>query len=147
MANFGVETAIIISFILGLALPIIHLGGVISIFIMGFAATYLTKNENTSATVGAIAAIIFGVFFFFYGFITPPTLPYTLPSPLTLGILVPLTGLFYLIMGLIITVVIYGAIGLLGGYIAMKFFKEKKEKKTEFEPKRPQRPQRTLKRS
>lgn len=144
MANFSIETAILISFILGLVLPVIHLGGVISIFIMGFAATYLTKTENTSATVGAIAAIIFGVFFFFFGFITPPTLPYTLPSPLTLGILVPLTGLFYLLLGLIVSVVIYGAIGLLGGYIALKFFKEKKEKKTEFEPKRPQR---TLKRS
>lgn len=144
MANFSVETAIVISFILGLALPVIHLGGVFSIFIMGFAATYLTKTENTSAMVGGIAAIVFGVFFFFFGFLTGPTLPYTLPSPLALGILVPLTGLFYLLMGLIVSIIIYGVIGMLGGYIALKFFKEKKEKKTEFEPRKPQR---TLKRS
>lgn len=144
MANFSVETAIITSFILGLILPVIHLGGVISIFIMGFAATYLTRSENTSAMVGGIAAIVFGVFFFFFGFITGPILPYTLPSPLALGILVPLTGLFYLLMGLIMSIIIYGAFGMLGGYIAMKFFKEKKEKRTEFQPKRPQR---TLKRS
>jgi hypothetical protein len=144
MVNFSVETAIIVSFILGLALPVINLGGVISIFIMGFAATYLTKTEDTSAIVGGIAAIVFGVVFFFVGFLTGPTLPYTLPSPLALGVLVPLTGLFYLLLGLIVTIVIYGAIGLLGGYIAFKFFKEKREKKSEFEPRRPQR---TLKRS
>lgn len=144
MANFSVETAIIISFVIGLVLPVIHLGGVISIFVMGFAATYLTKPEKTSAMIGGIAAIIFGVFFFFFGFLTPPTLPYTLPSPLTLGILVPLTGLFYLVLGLIVSIVIYGAIGMLGGYIALKFFMEKKEKKTEFQPKKPQR---TLKRT
>jgi hypothetical protein len=144
MANFSIEISIVISFILGLILPLVGLGGVISIFIMGFVATYLTKTEQPSAKVGAIATSVFGVFFFFYGFLTAPTLPYVLPSPLTLGILVPLSGLFNLVFGLIVSLVIYGGIGLLGGYIAVKFFMEKKEKKTEFEPNKPQR---TLKRS
>jgi len=144
MANFSIETSIVISFILGLILPLVHLGGVISIFVMGFAATYLTKTEQTNAKIGGIAAAVFGVFFFFVGFLTPPTLPYTLPSPLTLGLSIPLSGLFNLILGLIVSIVIYGGIGMLGGYIALKFFMEKKEKKTEFQPKKPQR---TLKRS
>ena len=143
MANFIIETSIVISFIIGLILPLVHLGGVISIFIMGFVATYLTKTEQTSAKVGGIAAVVFGVFFFFFGFLTPPTLPYVLPSPLALGFLVPLSGLFNLLLGLIVSIVIYGVIGMFGGYVALKFFMEKKEEKTEFQPKKPQR---TLKR-
>jgi hypothetical protein len=144
MADLGIEASIGISFIIGLILPLVGLGGVISIFIMGFVATYLTKPELTSARIGALAAGVFCVFFFFFNFLTPPTVPYVLPSPLTLGILVPLSGLFNLVLGLIVSLIIYGGIGFLGGYIAVKFFIEKKEKKTEFQPKRQQR---TLKRS
>ena len=144
MANFSIETSIVISFILGLILPLVGLGGVFSIFVMGFVATYLTKPEQTSAKVGGIATSVFSVFFFFYGFLTAPTLPYVLPSPLTLGLLVPLSGLFNLVFGLIVSLVIYGGIGLFGGYVAWEFFMEKKEKKTEFQPSKPKR---TLKRS
>ena len=113
---------------------------------MGFVATFLTKEEITSAKVGAIATGIFCIFFFFYGFFTTPTLPYILPNPLTLGIFVALSGVFNLILSLIASLIIYGAFGFLGGYIAMKFFIQEKEKKkkTKFSSNPPRR---TLKRA
>ncbi len=43
MEKFNIEISIVISFILGLILPLIGLGGVLSLFVMGFVATYLTK--------------------------------------------------------------------------------------------------------
>ena len=41
MANFSIESAIVISFIIGLILPHVGIGGIISLVIMGFVATYL----------------------------------------------------------------------------------------------------------
>ena len=143
MANFSIESAIVISFIIGLIIPHVGIGGIVSLVVMGFVATYLTKPEQTSARVGAIATGVFCVFFFFFGFLTQPTLPYVLPNPLTLGLLVPLSGIFNLILGLIVSLIIYGGFGFLGGYLAVKFFMEKKETKTEI---RPSKPQRSLKR-
>lgn len=139
MANFSIETAIGISFILGLILPLVGLGGVISLVIMGFVATYITKLEQTSAKVGGIATGVFCVFFFFFGFLTPPTVPYVLPNPLSLGVVVAFSGILNLIFSLIVSLVIYGAFGLLGGYLAVKFFMEKKEKKTEIKQTPPRR--------
>jgi hypothetical protein len=143
MANFSIESAIVISFIIGLIIPHVGIGGIVSLVVMGFVATYLTKPEQTSVRVGAIATGVFCVFFFFFGFLTQPTLPYVLPNPLTLGLLVPISGIFNLILGLIVSLIIYGVFGLLGGYLAVKFFMEKKETKTEI---RPSKPQRSLKR-
>ena len=144
MPNFNIETAIIISFILGIILPLVGIGGVISLIIMGFVATYLTRPESTSYRVGGIATGIFCIFFFFFGFITPPTLPYVLPNPLTLGVLVAFSGILNLIFSLIVSLIIYGGFGLLGGFLAERFFMEKKEKKQEFKPNQPRR---TLKRA
>lgn len=146
MANLGIETAIGISFILGLILPLVGLGGVISLVIMGFVATYLTKPELTSAKVGGIATGVFCIFFFFYGFLTPPTVPYVLPNPLSLGVVVAFSGILNLIFSLIVSLVIYGGFGLIGGYLAVKFFMEKKEKKTEIKQKYTK-PRRSLKRA
>ena len=144
MPNFNIETAIIISFILGIILPLVGIGGVISLIIMGFVATYLTRPEDTSYKVGGIATSIFCIFFFFFGFITPPTLPYVLPNPLSLGVLVAFSGILNLIFSLIVSLIIYGGFGLLGGFLATRFFMEKKEKKQEFKPSQPRR---TLKRA
>lgn len=144
MPNFNIENAIIISFILGIILPLVGIGGVISLIIMGFIATYLTRPEDTSYKVGGIATGIFCIFFFFFGFITPPTLPYVLPNPLSLGVLVAFSGILNLIFSLIVSLIIYGGFGLLGGFLAVRFFMEKKEKKQEFKPSQPRR---TLKRA
>ncbi len=146
MQKINVEIAIGISFLLGLILPAIGLGGVFSLVVMGFVATFLTKEEITSVMVGGIATGIFCVIFFFYGFLTPPTLPYVLPNPLTLGIFVALGGVFNLILSLIVSLIIYCAFGLLGGFIAMRFFIQEKEKKKKSKiPSAP--PRRTLKRA
>ena len=144
MPNFNIETAIIISLILVIILPLVGIGGVISLIIMGFVATYLTRPEDTSYKVGGIATSIFCIFFFFFGFITPPTLPYVLPNPLSLGVLVAFSGILNLIFSLIVSLIIYGGFGLLGGFLATRFFMEKKEKKQEFKPSQPRR---TLKRA
>ena len=144
MQKINIEIAIGISFVLGLILPLVGLGGVFSLFVMGFVATFLTKEEITSSKIGAIATGIFCIIFFFYGFLTPPTLPYVLPNPLTLGIFVALSGVLNLILSLIVSLIIYCAFGLLGGYIAMKFFIQERKKKSKI-PSRP--PRRTLKRA
>ncbi len=139
MAKFSIETAIGISFILGLIMPLVGLGGIISLVAMGFVATYLTRPEETTYKVGGISTGVFCIFFFFFGFLTQPSLPYVLPNPLTLGVGIPLSGIMNLILGLIVSLVIYGGFGLVGGYIAVKFFLEKKERKTEIQPKKQQR--------
>ena len=146
MEKINIEIAIIVSLILGLVLPLIGLGGVFSIVVMGFVATFLTKEEITSAKIGALAAGIFGTFFFFFAFITTPTLPYILPNPLSLGILVAFSGILNLILSLVVTLIIYGGFGFLGGYIAMRFFiqEQEKEKKSKIPTNRPRR---TLKRA
>jgi hypothetical protein len=131
MAKYNIEIAISISFVLGLILPLVGLGGMLSLLIMGFVATYLTRTEQTSYKVGGIATGVFCIVFFFIGFFTPPDMPYILPSPLSLGILVALSGILNIVFGLIVSLVIYGGLGLLGGLIAEKFFLQKKEKKTE----------------
>jgi hypothetical protein len=113
---------------------------------MGFVATYLTKPEQTSAKVGGIATGVFCVFFFFYGFLTPPTVPYVLPNPLSLGAVVAFSGILNLIFSLVVSLIIYGGFGLIGGYLAVKFFMEKKEKKTEIKQKYTK-PRRSLKRA
>ena len=65
MPNYDIETAIIISFILGIILPMVGIGGITSLIIMGFAATYLTRSEITSYKVEGIATGIFSIFFSF----------------------------------------------------------------------------------
>ncbi len=67
-------------------------------------------------------------------------MPYVLPNPLTLGVVVAFSGILNLIFSLIVSLIIYGVFGLLGGYIAVRFFLEKKKKKTEFKPIKPIQP-------
>ncbi len=127
MAKFSIEVAIAISFVVGLILPYLGLG-IFSIIIMGFLATYLTDPQKSSYMVGGLATGLFGFVFFIYSFFTGPTLPYVLPSALNLGLMVALGGYFNLLLTLLVTLLIYGVFGLLGGYIAAEFFLGKKEK-------------------
>ena len=46
MQKINIEVAIGISFILGLILPLVGLGGVFSLFVMGFVATFLDQGRN-----------------------------------------------------------------------------------------------------
>ena len=61
MQKINIEIAIGISFLLGLILPSIGLGGVFSLVVMGFVATFLTKEEITS-TMEAVLPQEFSVY-------------------------------------------------------------------------------------
>ncbi|KAF5079746.1 DUF5518 domain-containing protein [Methanobacterium aggregans] len=129
MTKYSIEVAVIISIIVYLILPFIGIKGIAQIIIMGFVATYITVTEKTSYKIGAIAAGAIGTLFAFYSFFTGPDLPYQLPNPLQLGLGVAVDSFFTIIMGLIISILIYVALGAIGGYIAELFLSDKKPKK------------------
>jgi hypothetical protein len=129
MPKYSIEAAIIISIVVYLILAFIGIKGIIQIVIMGFVATYLTEPEKTSYKIGAIAAGILGTLFAFYSFFTGPDLPYQLPNALQLGLGVAADSFFTIIMGIIISIGIYVALGAIGGYIAEIFISDKKPKR------------------
>jgi hypothetical protein len=97
---------------------------------MGFIATYLTVESQRSYKVGGIAGGILGILLFIFSFFTPPQLPYDLPNVLDFGLGLAIGGIFTLILGFIVSIIVCYALGSLGGYIAMKILKkETKEKK------------------
>jgi hypothetical protein len=141
MPKFSLEISILIGIIVGLIIPFIGIGSIFSIMIVGFVATYLIEPEKTSSKVGAMAAMALGFLLFLISFITTPSLPYQLPNPLTLGGFVVVEGFLYIVLGLIVTLIIYGVFGFIGGYIAVSLFKAPKKKA----PQKRQAPQKQLK--
>jgi Na+-transporting methylmalonyl-CoA/oxaloacetate decarboxylase gamma subunit len=129
MPNFDVEIAVLISIILGLILAFLNIGGIFALILVGFVATYLTKPEIADYKVGALAAALLSFLYFIFNFFSPPQLPYQLPSPLVLGLGYAIEGIFTLIVGLFLSLLIYGVMGAIGGYIAEKFFKPEKKAK------------------
>jgi Family of unknown function (DUF5518) len=129
MPNFDVKIAILSSIILGLILTFLNIGGIFALILVGFVATYLTEPEYADYKVGAIAAALLSLLYFLFNFLAPPQLPYQLPSPLVLGLGYAVEGMFNLIVGLLLSIFIYGVMGAIGGYIAEKFFKPEKKAK------------------
>jgi Na+-transporting methylmalonyl-CoA/oxaloacetate decarboxylase gamma subunit len=129
MPNFDVEIAILISISLGLVLAFLNIGGIFALILVGFVATYLTTPEYADYKVGALSAALLSFIYFIYNFFAPPQLPYQLPSPLVLGLGYAIEGIFTLMVGLILSLLIYGFMGAIGGYIAQKLFKPEKETK------------------
>ncbi|MDP3065220.1 MAG: hypothetical protein Q8N08_00630 [Methanobacteriaceae archaeon] len=145
MAKYSLETSIFISIIVGLIIPFMGIRGFFSVLIVGFVASYLTVPEQTSYKVGAMAGGTLAFLLFLYSFITNPALPYTLPSPMVLGIGVAADSFINLILGLVMSLLIYGAMGAIGGYLAVTFFNpEERSVRKITVPKK--RPRRTLKR-
>jgi hypothetical protein len=62
MPNFSMEMAILTSMILGLIMAFFNVGGVFALVIVGFVAVFLTKDEDASYKVGALAAILLASF-------------------------------------------------------------------------------------
>jgi uncharacterized sodium:solute symporter family permease YidK len=125
MAKYSLETSIIISIVAGLIIsniPIVGIRGMFSIIIVGFIASYFTVPEKTSYKVGAVAGVIMAVILLVISFLNPPDLPYTLPSATSLGVAAMANEFFVLILGIIMSLVIYGFLGALGGYLATEFF-------------------------
>jgi hypothetical protein len=123
MPELTVENSIFISIVLGLILAFFNFGGIFALVIVGFFASYLTRAEDTSYQVGALAAALLCLLYFVIGLFTPPTLPYQLPNPLMLGVGYAVDGLLTLMGGLIFSLLIYALLGAIGGYFAVKFFK------------------------
>lgn len=129
MPNFSVQMAILTSMVLGIIMAIFNVGGIFALVIVGFVAVFLTKDEEADYKVGALAAILLALLYFVIGLFTPPDIPYQLPNAVTIGVGYAIDGLFTFILGLIVSVVIYGLLGSIGGYLADKLFKSQDKPK------------------
>jgi hypothetical protein len=130
MARLAIEASISISIVLGVILfSILGISGILSLIIIGFVATYLTVSSQRSYKTAGTAGIIFGILIFIYSLFIYPTLPVDPPS-LSTSILIglELNGIFTLILGLIVSLLICFLLGAAGGLIAQKILKEKIEK-------------------
>lgn len=127
MNRIDIRATILISVILGvILLSILGISGIFSLIILGFVATYLTVPNQRSYKVGGIAGIILGFLIFIYGLFISPTLPVDPPSLSgVIMINLELSGIFTLILGLIISILVCYLFGSLGGLIAQKILKKK----------------------
>ncbi len=151
MAGFGRGAAILLSVVLGaVILPILGIGGIFSLIIIGFVANYLTVRNQRSYKVGGIAGGILGFLIFIYGFFVSPQLP-DLPNISGFQMIsLELGGLFNLLLGFIILIVVSAAFGCLGAWIAEKILKKRPKastkhvRKTKSHKKVNNKPKRTL---
>jgi len=143
MAKFSMEMAILTSMILGLIMAFFKFGGIFALAIVGFVAVFLTTDEDASYKVGALAAALLGLLYYVFSLFTSPDIPYQLPNAVVIGVGYTLDGIFTLFLGLIVSLLIYGLMGAIGGYFADKLFKSQDKPKS---PKISERPQRIIKR-
>lgn len=137
------EMAILTSIILGLILAFFNIGGIFALVLVGFVAVYLTPDEEANYKVGALATALLCLLYFVVCLFTPPVLPYQLPNAVVIGVGYAFDGIFTLIMGLIVSLIIYSLMGAIGGYFADKLFKSQDKPKN---PKISKAPKRIIKR-
>ncbi|RBQ23430.1 hypothetical protein ALNOE001_10130 [Candidatus Methanobinarius endosymbioticus] len=113
--EFGKTSSIIISLILGWILTFLF-DNVFVITFVGFISTYIVRKESKSFMIGVIAALLFTILNFFGGLIIPPNIP----SYIAENIGFDLTNF---IIGFLVTCVLAGILGFLGGFIAEKAYK------------------------
>lgn len=143
MPKITMEMAILTSITLGLILAFFNIGGIFALVLVGFVAVYLTPDEEASYKVGALAAALLCLLYFVVCLFTPPVLPYQLPNAVVIGVGYAIDGIFTLILGLIISLIIYSLMGAIGGYFADKLFKSQDKPKN---PKISKTPKRIIKR-
>jgi len=143
MPKISMEMAILTSIVLGLILAFFNIGGIFALVLVGFVAVYLTPNEEASYKVGALAAALLCLLYFMVCLFTPPVLPYQLPNAVVIGVGYAFDGLFTLILGLVVSLIIYSLMGAIGGYFADKLFKSQDKPKN---PKISKTPKRIIKR-
>jgi uncharacterized protein YneF (UPF0154 family) len=143
MPKISMEMAILTSIILGLILAFFNIGGIFALVLVGFVAVYLTPDEEASYKVGALAAALLCLLYFVVCLFTPPVLPYQLPNAVVIGVGYAFDGLFTLILGLVVSLIIYSLMGAIGGYFADKLFKSQDKPKN---PKISKTPKRIIKR-
>lgn len=133
MARLGMGAAVLISVILGvILLSVMGISGIFSLIIIGFVATYLTAPSQRSYKAGGFAGIILGFLIFIYGLFISPTLPIDPPSlSFSTMISLELSGIFNLILGFVVSILVCYLFGSIGGLTAQKVLKkETKEYKT-----------------
>ncbi|HII84387.1 MAG TPA: DUF5518 domain-containing protein [Methanobacterium subterraneum] len=143
MPNISMEMAILTSIILGLILAFFNIGGIFALVLVGFVAVYLTPDEEANYKVGALATALLCLLYFVVCLFTPPILPYQLPNAVVIGVGYAFDGILTLIMGLIVSLIIYSLMGAIGGYFADKLFKSQDKPKN---PKISKTPKRIIKR-
>ena len=131
MVRLSMGAAILTSVLLGvILLSILGISGIFSLIILGFVATYLTAPGQRSYKAGGIAGIILGFLIFIYGLFISPNLPVNPPSISGFTMInLELSGIFTLILGLILSVLICYLFGSLGGLVAQKMINNEVTKK------------------
>jgi len=115
MGDYGSGTAIFLSIIAGFVM-LFFIDGLFVYTFTGFLATYLTRPDRRSAGEGGTASLILAVLSFASGMIFGPEMP---------GRIAGLVGpdVFSLSVGFLIVCAISLLLGSIGGYIAVKAFR------------------------
>lgn len=112
MGDYESGTATFIGIIFGIFM-FLFFGGVFVFVFTGFVATYLTRLENRSSSVGAIASLILAIILFIYNMIMGPEMPYWIVSMLGVDV-------FSFVAGFLLICFLALCLGGLGGFLAVK---------------------------
>ena len=115
MAEYSETNAVIISLILGVILTFLF-DNIFVVTFIGFIATYIVNKKNKSYLIGIQASLIFAVLNFFIGMVMVPNIPSYIAEQISFD---P-TNFF---IGFLVTCIIAGILGFLGGLIAEKAYK------------------------
>jgi len=115
MSEYTKTSAIIISLILGAILTFLF-DNVFVLTFIGFIATYIVSKKNKSYLVGIQASLIFAVLNFLIRMVLVPNIPSSIAEQISFDS----TNFF---IGFIVTCIISGFLGFLGGFIAEKAYK------------------------
>lgn len=113
--EFGETSSIIISLILGGILTLLF-DNVFVIAFIGFISTYMVRKESKSFMIGVIAAVLFAMLNFFGGLILPPNIPSYIAENIGFDFA-------NFIIGFLVTCILAGILGFMGGFIAEKAYK------------------------
>jgi len=113
--EYGETSSIIISLILGGLLTLLF-DNIFVIAFIGFISTYMVKKESKSYIIGVMAALIFAILNFFGGLILTPNIPSHVAE--NIGFDFP-----NFIIGFLVTCILAGILGFIGGFIAEKAYK------------------------
>lgn len=116
MGDYDSGTAIFLSIIVGFIM-LFFIDGLFVYTFTGFLAAYLTRAERRSAGGGAAASLILAVISFSSGMIFGPQMPGRIA-----GLAAP--DIFSFTTGLVIIGCLSLLLGGIGGYIAVKAFRE-----------------------
>ena len=113
--EYSESSSIIISLILGGLLTLLF-DNIFVITFIGFISTYMVRKEKKSFMIGVTAALIFAIINFFGGLILTPNIPSRIAQ--NIGFDFP-----NFIIGFLVTCILAGILGFLGGFIAEKAYK------------------------